>query len=70
MLPWVAIEFRGRSWHWCTMPPSGSCDVLLIGSSDLTSELGIAGQMGHQKLIGAYQAVGDACRKHGKALMD
>jgi 2-keto-3-deoxy-L-rhamnonate aldolase RhmA len=43
-------------------------DVLLIGSFDLTSELGIAGQMGHQMLINAYQAVGDACRKHGKAL--
>ena len=70
MLPWVAIEFRGRSWHWCTMPPSGSCDVLLIGSFDSTSELGIAGQMGHQKLIDPYQAVGDACREHGNALMD
>ena len=43
-------------------------DVLLIGSFDLTAELGIPGQMGHQKLIDAYQAVGDACRKHGKAL--
>ena len=43
-------------------------DVLLIGSFDLTSELGIPGQMGHQKLIDACQAVGDACRKHGKAL--
>ena len=43
-------------------------DVLLIGSFDLTSELGIPGQMGHQKLIDAYQTVGDACRKHGKAL--
>jgi 2-keto-3-deoxy-L-rhamnonate aldolase RhmA len=43
-------------------------DVLLFGSFDLTTELGIPGQMGHQKLIDAYQAVGDACRKHGKAL--
>jgi 2-keto-3-deoxy-L-rhamnonate aldolase RhmA len=43
-------------------------DVLLIGSFDLTSEMGIPGQMGHQKLIDAYEAVGDACRKHGKAL--
>jgi len=34
-------------------------DVLLIGSFDLTSELGIPGQMGHQKLIDAVQAVGD-----------
>lgn len=43
-------------------------DVLLIGSFDLTSEMGIPGQMGHQKLIDAVQTVGDACRKHGKAL--
>src|SRR5215472_3615269 len=43
-------------------------DVLLIGSFDLTSELGIPGQMDHQKLIDAVKTVGDACRKHGKTL--
>jgi 4-hydroxy-2-oxoheptanedioate aldolase len=43
-------------------------DVLLIGSFDLTTDLGIPGQMGHQKLIDAYQAVADACRKHNKVL--
>jgi 2-keto-3-deoxy-L-rhamnonate aldolase RhmA len=43
-------------------------DVLFIGTSDLTAELGISGQMGHQKVIDAYRAVGDACRKHGKIL--
>jgi len=43
-------------------------DVLLIGSFDLTSALGIAGQMGHRKLIEAYEAVGKACAKHGKVL--
>ena len=43
-------------------------DVLFIGTSDLTAELGISGQMGHQKVIDAYQSVGDACRKHGKTL--
>jgi 2-keto-3-deoxy-L-rhamnonate aldolase RhmA len=43
-------------------------DVLLFGSFDLTTELGIPGQMGHQKLIDAYQTVGDACREHGKIL--
>lgn len=43
-------------------------DVLLIGSFDLTSSLGIAGQMGHKKLIDAYAAVGAACRKHDKVL--
>jgi 2-keto-3-deoxy-L-rhamnonate aldolase RhmA len=43
-------------------------DVLLFGSFDLTTELGFPGQMGHPKLIDAYQTVGDACRKHGKIL--
>jgi 2-keto-3-deoxy-L-rhamnonate aldolase RhmA len=43
-------------------------DVLLIGSFDLTSALGIAGQMGHRKLIDAYEEVGKACAKHGKVL--
>jgi 2-keto-3-deoxy-L-rhamnonate aldolase RhmA len=43
-------------------------DVLLIGSSDLTSAMGIAGQMGHERLIDAYAQVGSACRKHGKVL--
>jgi 2-keto-3-deoxy-L-rhamnonate aldolase RhmA len=43
-------------------------DVLLIGSSDLTSSLGIAGQMDHEKLIDAYAEVDAACREHGKVL--
>jgi 2-keto-3-deoxy-L-rhamnonate aldolase RhmA len=43
-------------------------DVLFIGSFDLTSALGIAGQMGHRKLIDAYDEVGKACAKHGKVL--
>ena len=42
--------------------------MLFIGTSDLTAELGISGQMGHPKVIEAYQTVGDACRKHGKTL--
>jgi 2-keto-3-deoxy-L-rhamnonate aldolase RhmA len=43
-------------------------DVLHIGSFDLTTELGIPGQMGHPKLVDAYRRVGDACRAHGKVL--
>jgi 2-keto-3-deoxy-L-rhamnonate aldolase RhmA len=43
-------------------------DVLLIGTSDLSSELGVAGQMDHPKVVSAYESVGAACRKHGKVL--
>jgi 2-keto-3-deoxy-L-rhamnonate aldolase RhmA len=43
-------------------------DVLFIGTSDLTAELGISGQMGHPKVVDAYRTVGEACHKHGKVL--
>jgi 2-keto-3-deoxy-L-rhamnonate aldolase RhmA len=43
-------------------------DVLFIGTSDLTAALGISGQMGHPKVIDAYKAVGEACRRHAKVL--
>lgn len=43
-------------------------DALLIGTSDLTAELGISGQIGHARVAEAYEKVGDACRAHGKAL--
>jgi 2-keto-3-deoxy-L-rhamnonate aldolase RhmA len=43
-------------------------DVLFIGTSDLSSELGVAGQMGHPKIVQAYETVAAACRRHGKVL--
>jgi len=41
-------------------------DVLLIGTNDLCIELGIAGQLGHEKIVDAYRRVVAACRRHGK----
>jgi 2-keto-3-deoxy-L-rhamnonate aldolase RhmA len=41
-------------------------DCLLIGSSDLSMELGIAGQNGHEKIQAAAEQVVAGCRKHGK----
>jgi 2-keto-3-deoxy-L-rhamnonate aldolase RhmA len=41
-------------------------DVLLVGTNDLTMELGIPGQLGHAKVVAAYETVIAACRKHGK----
>jgi 4-hydroxy-2-oxoheptanedioate aldolase len=41
-------------------------DALLIGSNDLSLELGIAGQFGHPHIVAAYDSVIAACRKHGK----
>lgn len=43
-------------------------DGLLIGTSDLTAELGISGQILHPRVEEAYRSVGAACRKAGKFL--
>jgi 2-keto-3-deoxy-L-rhamnonate aldolase RhmA len=43
-------------------------DVLLIGASDLTLEMGIPGQLLHPDLVKAYETAAAACKKHGKWL--
>src|SRR5262245_2928605 len=37
-------------------------DALLIGTNDLALEMGIAGQLGHDRIRDAYDKVGTACR--------
>jgi 2-keto-3-deoxy-L-rhamnonate aldolase RhmA len=41
-------------------------DALLIGTSDLSIELGIPGRFEDQRIVNAYRTVVDACRAHGK----
>lgn len=41
-------------------------DALLIGTSDLTAEMGIPGQFDHPDVVAAYETVIAACRRHGK----
>lgn len=43
-------------------------DMLLIGSNDLCTELGIPGELRHPKLRAAYDSVGKACKARGKSL--
>jgi len=43
-------------------------DALLIGTSDLTAEMGISGQIQHPRVQQAYETVGAACRANGKVL--
>jgi 2-keto-3-deoxy-L-rhamnonate aldolase RhmA len=43
-------------------------DLLLIGSNDLCTELGIPGELQHPRLRAAYETVARACKAHRKAL--
>jgi len=41
-------------------------DVLLIGTNDLCLEMGIPGQLDHERVKAAFDEVLSACKKHGK----
>lgn len=41
-------------------------DVLLMGTNDLCLEMGIPGQLDHERVVAAIDTVVGACRKHGK----
>jgi 2-keto-3-deoxy-L-rhamnonate aldolase RhmA len=41
-------------------------DALLIGTSDLTMEMGIPGQLEHPSVVTAYEAMITACKRHHK----
>ena len=41
-------------------------DVLLIGTNDLTLEIGIPGQYDDPRVVHAYETVIAACKRHGK----
>ena len=41
-------------------------DALLIGTNDLTLEMGIPGELNHANIVAAYERVITACEKHNK----
>src|SRR2546423_5693516 len=43
-------------------------DVLHIGASDLSTEMGISGQYTHERMCAAFETVANAARSHGKAM--
>lgn len=42
------------------------CDVLLVGSNDLLTELGIMGEFDNPKFVHSLEKVANAAKKHGK----
>jgi 2-keto-3-deoxy-L-rhamnonate aldolase RhmA len=43
-------------------------DVLHIGASDLSTEMGIPGQYTHQRMRAAFESVARAAKNHGKEM--
>ena len=47
-------------------PSSGHGQALLVGTNDLCMEMGIPGQVGHDRVAAAYETIIAACHKHAK----
>ena len=43
-------------------------DALLIGTNDLCAEMGVIGQIGHERVQEAYRTVAQACTRNNKVL--
>lgn len=62
----VMIETPGAVANADAIAAVPGVDSLMIGTSDLTASMGIAGQIGHPDVRAAYAKVAAACAAHGK----
>ena len=62
------IETPEAVEHAAEIAAVAGIDALMIGTSDLSAEMGVPGQAGHEKVQQAYEKVGAACRAEKKAL--
>jgi 2-keto-3-deoxy-L-rhamnonate aldolase RhmA len=62
----VMLESQEAIAHADEIAAVDGVDVLLVGSGDLSTDMGIPGESGHERLAVAHETVIAACRKHGK----
>ena len=63
----IQIETRGALDAAEAIAAIDGVDLLFVGPSDLSAELGAIGQPNHPKVLEACEHVDAACKKHGKA---
>jgi 4-hydroxy-2-oxoheptanedioate aldolase len=62
----IQIETLGALEQADEIAAIDGVDMLFVGPSDLSQELGVLGQFHHEKLWTAYERVAKACERHGK----
>lgn len=62
----VMLETENAISHADEIAAVPGVDVLMIGTGDLTSSLGLHGQFEHERILKAYDTVIKACAKHNK----
>lgn len=64
----VMLELAEAIANAETIAATPGVDILLVGTGDLTEELGIQGQHDHPQVTAAYETVAAACRKQRQFL--
>jgi 2-keto-3-deoxy-L-rhamnonate aldolase RhmA len=64
----VMLETPEAIEHADEIAAVAGIDLLLIGSNDLCSEMGIPGKLRDPRLRAAFETVAAACRRHGRIL--
>ncbi len=62
----VMVETENAIAHADEIAAVEGVDVVMIGTGDLTSSLGLQGQFEHERILAAYETVLAACKKHKK----
>lgn len=62
----IQIETAGAVEDCEKIAAIDGVDLLFVGPSDLSQNLGVTGQLFHEKCISAIDRVAAACQKHGK----
>lgn len=66
MLTCVMIETPDAVANIPEIAAVDGIDALMIGTNDLSAEMGIPGQFGHEKVVEAYRILTHECARHGK----
>jgi 2-keto-3-deoxy-L-rhamnonate aldolase RhmA len=64
----MMLETAGAVANADSIAAVDGVDMLLIGSNDLSTALGVPGKFDHPSMRAAFERVAAACRRHGKHL--
>ncbi|MEO3475417.1 aldolase/citrate lyase family protein [Roseomonas sp. CAU 1739] len=64
----VMLETSQAVGNAATIAAVPGVDMVMIGTNDLCADMGLHGQLGHQRVLDAYAEVARACKANGKHL--
>jgi len=60
----VMVETRRSLDNLESIASVPGIDAILVGTNDLAADLGVPGDLAHDRIVDAYERVSDTCRRH------